>query len=64
LFGLLHGSEYQWAWQYVAAITVVGLVLGVVRARTHSIIPGAVMHGCFNSLAIIGVVAQKYINHK
>ena len=64
LFGLLHGSEYQWAWQYVAAITTVGLVLGVVRARTHSIIPGVVMHGCFNSLAIIGFVAQKYINHK
>jgi membrane protease YdiL (CAAX protease family) len=64
LFGALHGSEYQWAWQYVAAITIVGLTLGTVRARTNSIIPGTVMHGCFNSLSVFALLYQKYIIHK
>ena len=64
LFGSLHGSEYQWAWQYVAAITTVGIALGVVRAKTDSIIPGTVMHGCFNAVSVVGLLAAKYITHK
>jgi membrane protease YdiL (CAAX protease family) len=64
LFGSLHGAEYQWAWQYVAAITTVGIALGVVRAKTDSIIPGTVMHGCFNAVSVVGLLAAKYITHK
>jgi membrane protease YdiL (CAAX protease family) len=64
LFGGLHGSEYQWAWQYVAAITVVGIALGVLRQKTNSIIPTTVMHGCFNSVSVVGIVLQKYLIHK
>jgi CAAX protease family protein len=64
LFGSLHGSEYQWAWQYVAAITTVGIALGVVRAKTDSIIPGTVMHGCFNAVSVVGLLAAKYLTHK
>jgi len=64
LFGSLHGSEYQWAWQYVAAITTVGIALGVVRAKTDSIVPGTVMHGCFNAVSVVGLLAAKYITHK
>jgi membrane protease YdiL (CAAX protease family) len=64
LFGSLHGAEYQWAWQYVAAITTVGIALGMVRAKTDSIIPGTVMHGCFNAVSVVGLLAAKYITHK
>jgi membrane protease YdiL (CAAX protease family) len=64
LFGSLHGAEYQWAWQYVAAITTVGIALGIVRAKTNSIIPGTVMHGCFNAVSVVGLLATKYLTHK
>jgi membrane protease YdiL (CAAX protease family) len=64
LFGCLHGKEYQWAWQYIVAITIVGIALGTLRAKTNSIIPGIVMHGCFNSVSVVGLLAAKYITHK
>jgi membrane protease YdiL (CAAX protease family) len=64
LFGGLHASEYSGAWQYVAAITVVGIALGVLRAKTNSIIPGTVMHGCFNAVSVVGLLAMKYLPHK
>jgi membrane protease YdiL (CAAX protease family) len=64
LFGGLHASEYRGAWQYVAAITLVGVALGAVRAKTYSIIPGTVMHGCFNAVSVIGLLATKYVTHK
>jgi membrane protease YdiL (CAAX protease family) len=64
LFGSLHGAEYQWAWQYVAAITTVGIALGVMRAKSNSIIPGTVMHGCFNAVSVVGLLAAKYLTHK
>jgi membrane protease YdiL (CAAX protease family) len=64
LFGGLHASEYKFAWQYVAAITLVGVSLGALRAKTNSIIPGTVMHGCFNAVSVVGMVALKYQVHK
>jgi membrane protease YdiL (CAAX protease family) len=42
----------------------VGIALGVVRAKTDSIIPGTVMHGCFNAVSVVGLLAAKYITHK
>jgi len=64
LFGGLHASEYKGAWQYVAAISVVGIALGVLRAKTNSIIPGTVMHGCFNAVSVVGLLAIKFLPHK
>ena len=60
LFGSLHAFEYMKVWQYVAAVTVVGIVLGAVRVRTNSIIPGVVMHGCFNAVSVIALILQNY----
>lgn len=51
LFGLLHLPEYKFVWQYGAAISFVGAVLGYVRYRTGSIIPSTVMHACYNAVA-------------
>jgi membrane protease YdiL (CAAX protease family) len=60
LFGCLHAYEYQFAWQYVAAIGIVGVALGTLRAKTNSTIPGTVMHGCFNAVAVVGLIGAKY----
>src|SRR5581483_10141145 len=47
LFGTLHGFEYSWVWQYAVFISLAGAVFGWLRARTNSIVPSTVMHGCF-----------------
>lgn len=58
LFGSLHAVQYKFVWQYVAAISLVGAVLGVVRYRTNSIIPSTVMHACYNSVFVAGMFFQ------
>lgn len=63
LFGSLHLFEYLGVWQYMAAITLVGIALGALRAYTNSIIPGVVMHGCFNAISVVALIATKYGSH-
>ena len=55
LFGALHGPEYNFHWQYVAAISLVGAALGAVRYRTGSIVTSSVMHACYNLVAVIAL---------
>lgn len=64
LFGSLHAPEYDWAWQYAAAVAVAGAVFGWVRARTNSIIPCTIMHGCFNAVSVIALAITKYSKYK
>ncbi|MGC2660440.1 MAG: type II CAAX endopeptidase family protein [Bryobacteraceae bacterium] len=59
-FGCLHGPEYSWAWQYVLAVSLAGAVFGVLRATTNSIIPSTIMHGAYNALFVVAMIAQKY----
>jgi len=60
LFGSLHAAEYSFVWQYVVAIGIVGIALGIVRAWTNSIVPTTVMHGCFNGLQVLAVAFTKH----
>lgn len=60
VFGSLHGPEYSFAWQYVVAITLVGIVLGWIRARADSIVPSTVMHGCYNAIFVIALAVTKH----
>jgi membrane protease YdiL (CAAX protease family) len=60
LFGGLHAAEYSFVWQYIVAIGVVGIALGLVRAWTNSIVPTTVMHSCFNGLQVIAVAFSKH----
>jgi membrane protease YdiL (CAAX protease family) len=60
LFGALHAFQYMKLWQYVAAVSLVGVALGILRAYTNSIIPGVVMHGCFNAVSVVALVVSKY----
>ena len=59
LFGSLHGPEYSWAWQYALFISLVGAALGWLRARSNSIVPSTVMHGCFNAVSFVGLLLSK-----
>ncbi len=60
-FGALHGFEYQWVWQYALFISLAGAVFGWLRARTNSIIPSIVMHGCFNAVSMAALAFGKNI---
>lgn len=59
-FGCLHGPEYSWAWQYVLAVSLAGVVFGILRAATNSIIPSTIMHGAYNAVFVVAMIAQKY----
>jgi membrane protease YdiL (CAAX protease family) len=61
LFGALHGVEYAWVWQYTVFISIVGIVLGSVRARTGSTVPSTVMHGFFNAVSVVALAFGKNI---
>jgi uncharacterized protein len=64
VFGLLHAPEYSWAWQYVVAVSLAGAIFGWVRARTNSIIPSTIMHGCYNLVFVIALIWTKYVKHQ
>jgi uncharacterized protein len=59
LFGGLHAFQYSFVWQYVFAVSLVGVALGVLRSRTNSIIPTTVLHGCYNAIFIVALAVQK-----
>lgn len=59
-FGALHAPEYTWTWQYAVAVSLVGAVLGWVRVRTNSIIPGTIMHACYNSAFVVAFAITKH----
>jgi uncharacterized protein len=60
LFGALHAPEYSWAWQYVLAVSFAGAVFGWIRARTNSIIPSTIMHGCYNLMFVVALAVTKH----
>ncbi|MEC7525045.1 MAG: CPBP family intramembrane glutamic endopeptidase [Myxococcota bacterium] len=48
LFALIHGAP-----ALIAMVFVAGLVLGVIRQRTGSILPCVAMHGAFNAVPVL-----------
>ena len=58
LFGLLHAPEYQFAWQYAAAVSLAGVAFGAIRAWSGSTIASTFMHGAFNLVMFCGMLAK------
>jgi membrane protease YdiL (CAAX protease family) len=56
-FGLLHGSQYGWLWQYVLLVGVAGACFGWARYLTGSTLASAAMHGTYN-LTLFVALAQ------
>jgi membrane protease YdiL (CAAX protease family) len=61
LFGLIHvlnpvdyfAGRYDFAWQWWLPAFAGGLFFGLLRARTGSVLPGAVIHGLTDVLAMV-----------
>jgi ABC-2 type transport system permease protein/sodium transport system permease protein len=61
-FGLFHAiNPSPLAPERVVSTTLVGLVLGWVRWRTGSVLPGMVLHGVNNALVLVPVFYEKQL---
>ncbi|MGH9476200.1 MAG: lysostaphin resistance A-like protein [Terriglobales bacterium] len=49
LFGMMHAVQLGWAWGPVVILTLVGIVLTLVRARSGSLIPSWLIHCTYNA---------------
>jgi uncharacterized protein len=47
-FGLLHGTQYGWHWQYVVLVGFAGAIFGWVRYSTGSTLASATLHSAYN----------------
>jgi membrane protease YdiL (CAAX protease family) len=59
LFALLHGPQYAWSWRHVLLITAAGSAFGVRRLITDSTGAAAVMHGAYNMVLFVALIAAK-----
>jgi uncharacterized protein len=59
IFGSVHGYEYQWSWQYMLLISLVGCVLGWAKYKTQSTVAAALMHSTFNLTQFAAFLVQQ-----
>jgi membrane protease YdiL (CAAX protease family) len=59
IFGSVHGYEYQWSWQYMLLISLVGCVLGWTKYKTQSTVASALMHSTFNLTQFAAFLVQQ-----
>jgi uncharacterized protein len=64
LFGALHLFQYSLAWQYAFIIFLAGAAFGWARVRTGSVIPGTLMHSCFNTASVIAYALSAHQRFK
>ena len=57
-FALLHGKEYQWAWQQLLVVGLAGVAFGYARFKTGSTAAGALLHGGYNLAFFVGYLIQ------
>lgn len=57
-FALLHGKEYQWAWQQLLVVGLAGVAFGYARYKTGSTAAGALLHGGYNLTFFVGYLIQ------
>lgn len=58
-FMLLHGPQYNWSWKHLALIGLAGVAFGWMRLRSGSTAAATVMHGAYNLVFFLGLLAQR-----
>ena len=53
-FSLMHGPMYDWSWQHLVLLVLVGIAFGVVRIRSNSTLASTVTHGAYNLMMFAG----------
>jgi len=59
IFGSVHGYEYQWSWQFMLLISLVGCIFGWAKFKTQSIVVSALMHSTFNLTQFAAFLVQQ-----
>ena len=57
VFSLVHAQQYGWAWQNLLLLAYVGVVFGVLRAASGSLIPSTLAHASYNLTLFVGLYA-------
>ncbi|MBI2685635.1 MAG: CPBP family intramembrane metalloprotease [Acidobacteria bacterium] len=47
-FSLMHGPMYDWSWQHLLLLILVGVAFGMVRLRSNSTLASTITHGAYN----------------
>jgi membrane protease YdiL (CAAX protease family) len=58
-FGLLHYAEYGDSWRHAILICLAGVAFGWMRQLTGSTRASVIMHGSYNALFFIALIAQR-----
>ena len=53
-FSLMHGPMYDWSWQHLLLLVLVGIAFGMVRLRADSTLASTVTHGAYNLMMFAG----------
>jgi membrane protease YdiL (CAAX protease family) len=57
-FGVIHGAQNQWVWQYVVLVAVSGIAFGLARYRTGSTAAATLTHSAYNSALFLVFLIQ------
>ena len=57
VFSLPHAWQYGWRWQNLLLVTYVGVMFGIARARTQSVVPSTLLHVGYNGALFAGMFA-------
>lgn len=57
VFSLPHAWQYGWRWQNLLLVTYVGVMFGIARARTQSVVPSTLLHVGYNGTLFVGLFA-------
>lgn len=53
-FSLMHGPMYDWSWQHLSLLVLVGIAFGLVRIRSNSTLASTITHGAYNLMMFAG----------
>ncbi|MEO8097945.1 MAG: CPBP family intramembrane glutamic endopeptidase [Acidobacteriota bacterium] len=59
VFSALHGTEYEWQWQYLLLIFLAGAAFGAARYVTGSTTAAALLHMSYNLTQLVGAVLTR-----
>jgi membrane protease YdiL (CAAX protease family) len=53
-FALMHGPMYDWSWQHLSLLVLVGIAFGLVKLRANSTLASTITHGAYNLMMFAG----------
>jgi membrane protease YdiL (CAAX protease family) len=58
-FSFLHGSQYEWHWQYLLVLFLAGSAFGLARHRTGSTAASFMLHMGYNLTQLTAAIVSR-----